>query len=118
MDVRTLLPENFKPFRLDVADHGGFATLRFDVFDDHDIDAMARTVVDVTVSEEPAWKGGRLVVHGAWPESFGQIEGRGVPFVNRVMGRSGLALDTTPMTPDEARTFVAALVRKVRSRLL
>jgi len=119
MDVRTLLPENHKPFRLDVADHGGFATLRLDVFDGdaHDIDAMPRTVVDVTVSEEPAWRGGRLVVYAVWPESFGQIEGRGVPFVNRVMGRSGLALDTTPMSPDEARAFVAAVVRKVHKRL-
>lgn len=120
MDVRSLLPENHKPLHLVAADHGGFATLRLDVFADadaHDIDAMPRTVVDVTVSEEPAWRGGRLVVHAAWPESFGQIEGHGVPFVNRIMGRSGLALDTTPMTTDEAREFVAALVRKVHNRL-
>jgi hypothetical protein len=119
MDVRSLLPENHKPLHLVAADHGGFATLRLDVFDGApgDIDAMPRTVVDVTVSEEPAWRGGRLVVHAAWPESFGQIEGHGVPFVNRIMGRSGLALDTTPMTLDEARAFVAALVRKVHNRL-
>jgi hypothetical protein len=119
LDVRTLLPENARPFVVAAADEGHLAVVRFAVFDgdDGDIDAMPRTVAEVSLHREPEYRGGRLLVHASWPESFGPVAGRGVPFVNRVMGRSGLALDETPMTPDEAQAFVAALVRKVHARL-
>lgn len=115
MNALELLPENYKPMQLRAADHKGFATLFLEVFhgQEGDLDGESKTVVDVTVSYDLR---GKLTVYAGWPESFGQVEGRGEYFANAITGRSGLCLNETHMTPDEARVFVAALVRKVRAR--